>query len=289
MRIKVSVPMIAAVATVLLLILGLSCAVFVPEDRYVYIKRFNKVEVTYTEPGLRFKLPFVDTAMDLPKNAQLYDLKPSDVLTLDKKAMEVSSYVVWRIADPLKFLQTAVNINEAETHMDANVYNAVQNKISSMDQLDVISSRGKELDEQIAGTIRAAMALYGIEVIDVQIKQFDLPQDNKDAVYRRMISERDQMAAMYSAEGREEAEKIKNTADKEAAVTVSEARAKAEELKADGESEYMKILAEAYAGAERAEFYEFIRSLDALKVSMQGDKTLVLPIESPLTKWFVQR
>jgi len=289
MKVKVSAFTIVLIAIAALLILASACTIFVPEDKYVYVKRFNKVEVTHTEPGLKFMLPFMDTAHELPKNEKVYNLDPSDVLTLDKKAMTVSSYVVWRIADPLKFLQTAVTTLEAEKRLDANVYNAVKNKISSMNQMDVISARGRDLDAQIAGSIRDAMQTYGVEVIDIQIKQFDLPQDNKEAVYTRMISEREQIAAMYSAEGREEATMIRNTADKQATVTLSEARAKAEELKAEGESEYMKILAEAYKGEERAEFYEFIRSLDALKLSMKGDKTLILPIDSPLTKWFIQK
>jgi len=289
MKTKVTLWSIIACVVLLLLIFISTSVVFVPEDKYVSIKRFNKVETTHTEPGLIFKMPFLDVAVELPKNEIIYELSSSDVLTLDKKAMTVSSYVVWRIEDPLTFLQMAVTINEAENRLNANLYTAVKNKISSMNQIDIISSRGENLDSEIASVLRMAMEPYGVRVIDVQIKQFDLTQDNKEAVYKRMISERTLIAETYRAEGKEEAEKIKNTADKAATLELSRAAAKSEQLKAEGESEYMKILAEAYAGEERAEFYEFIRSLDALKASMVGDKTLVLPIDSPLTKWFIQK
>jgi len=280
---------ITACVAVLLLICAFSAAVVVPEDQYVCIKRFGSVEEPYDTAGLKVKVPFIDTTVSLPKNELMYDLKASDVLTIDKKAMTVSSFVVWRIKDPVKFLQTVVTTDEADKRLGANVYMAVKNTIGTMEQAEVISLRGKDLDTQIAEFVRAAMQEYGMEVIDIQLKQFDLPQDNKEAVYKRMVSEREQIAAKYIAEGREQAEIIMNQADRDAAAELSKARADAAQIQAEGESEYMRILAEAYAGPERAEFYEFIRSLDALKVSMQGDKTLVLPIDSPLTKWFVQR
>jgi len=286
LKTKVSIFTIVLAIAALLLIVAATCTVFVPENRYVIIKRFNQVVERYSEPGLRFKIPFLDEASELPKNALMYDLKPSEVLTVDKKTMAVSSYVVWRIEDPLLFLQRVVTTKEAENRLDAIVFNAVKNTIGTMDQTEVVSSRGKDLDAAITEAVRKPMEDYGVHVIDVQLKQFDLPQDNKEAVYKRMISEREQIAAKYIAEGKEQAEIIKNEADKNASVTLSEAKATAERYKAEGESEYMKILAEAYAGADRAEFYEFMRAMDALKLSMKGDKTLMLPLDSPLTKWF---
>jgi membrane protease subunit HflC len=217
----------------------------------------------------------------------VYDLSPSDVLTVDKKAMTVSSYAVWKITDPLRFMQNIGFENEALRRIDMSVYTSVKNLISTMEQTDVISARGLELNQSITANVRDQMEAYGIEIVDIQIKQFDLPQDNKEAVYTRMISERSQIAAEYTAEGKEEADKIRNSADKDAALLISEARAKSEQLRGEGESAYMSILAEAYKTPERAEFYEFVRSLEALKVSLAGDTTLILPIDSPLTKWLI--
>ncbi len=269
-------------------IVAFSAMVQVYEDESVCIKRFEQVITVYEDAGLKFKMPFVDTSISVVKNAMTYDLNPSDVLTVDKKSMTVSSYCVWRIDDPLKFLQTIGNYTEAERRLDASVYNSVKTLISSMSQMDVISSRGGQLDEQITTSVREQMLYYGLNVMDIQIKQFDLPSVNKDAVYSRMVSERQQMAAQYTAEGKEEAEKLRNTADKEKALLISEATAKAEQLKAEGESEYMRILTDAFKGQERAEFYKYIRSLDALNATMKGNKTIILPMDSELTKWFLR-
>lgn len=138
-------------------------------------------------------------------------------------------------------------------------------------------------------SIGTTMNAYGIEILSVEIKQMDLPEDNKEAVYERMISERNQIAASYQAEGDSEAKKIRNTTDKEISIMLSDARAEAARTIAEGESEYMKILADAYNTKERAEFYEFDRALEAAKVSMTGsDKTLILPKDSPLASIFMQ-
>lgn len=131
------------------------------------------------------------------------------------------------------------------------------------------------------------MEQYGIHVEMFETKQLDLPDDNKEAVYERMISERDNIAATYTAEGNSEAKVIRNTTDKEIAIQISEAEKQAEILAAEGEQEYMRILAEAYGDQERSEFYSFVRSLDALKTSMKGgDKTVVLSPDSPIAQIF---
>ncbi|MCL2704200.1 MAG: protease modulator HflC [Defluviitaleaceae bacterium] len=264
--------------------------VYVFENRYVAIKRFDRVMHIYDEPGLRFKIPFLDVAEDIPKNVMIYDLPPSDVLTMDKKTMTVSSYTVWKIVEPLRFLQNAHNIGNAQVRLDALTYNAIKNLISEMDQEDVIKARGAELGGIITANVRREMRdNFGVEIVDTQIKQFDLPQENKEAVFTRMISERDRIAATYHAEGREEAEKIRNSANMEEIILVSEARATAEQLRGEGEREYMRILSEAYNTPERAEFYEFVRSMDALKLSLRGETTIIMPMDTPLMRWLNNR
>ncbi len=257
--------------------------VSVPENYSVSIKRFDKVINVYTTPGLYFKTP-IDNTVFIKNNAIIYNLSPSDVLTLDKKAMTVSSYAVWKIKDPLTFLQTAGTEGEAERRLDATVFNAIKNLLGSIDQLDIIRMRGRDLENQLITNVAKQMEYYGIEVSDIRIKQFDLPTDNKNAVYTRMISERQKIAAQYRAEGKEAADKIRNTITKESMEIESQAKATSAQLVAEGESEYMRILAEAYSGEDRAGFYEFLRTLDALKVTMTGDKTIILPIDSPLTR-----
>ena len=135
--------------------------------------------------------------------------------------------------------------------------------------------------------ISVTLDQYGIVLLDFETKQLDLPADNKNAVYERMISERDNIAATYTAEGNSEAQIIRNTTDKEVTIMLSDAQKEAEILIAKGEAEYMRILSEAYADESKTEFYSFVRSLDALKISMQGNnKTVILSPDSPIAQIF---
>ena len=278
---------IAAGAVVLLIGLGASVTV-TAQNEYKLIRQFGKVSRVIDTPGISMKVPFVQTAATLPKETLLYDLEPSDVITRDKKTMICDSYVLWRISDPLKFAQTLnSSIESGESRINTAVYNATKNVISSMSQDEVITSRDGELSEAVMNSIGANMAQYGISLLQCETKRLDLPDDNKEAVYERMISERENIAATYTAQGDSEAKVIRNTTDKEVAIQISEAEKQAEILRAEGEQEYMKILAEAYSEEERSEFYSFVRSLDALKASMQGgDKTVILSADSPIAQIF---
>ncbi len=272
----------------LLLIIGSSCFVITQEDEYSLIRQFGKVDHVVTEAGVSFKLPFVQTVDKLPKQTLLYDLASSDVITSDKKTMITDSYILWHITDPLKFAQTLnSSISNAESRLDTIVYNSTKNVIGSMTQEDVISGRDGELSAAVLANIGNALDQYGIELLAFETKHLDLPSDNKAAVYERMISERDNIAATYTAEGNSEAQIIRNNTDREVTIMISEAEKQAEILIAEGEAEYMRILSEAYADPSRTEFYTFVRSLDAIKVSMTGDnKTLILSADSPIARIF---
>lgn len=270
-----------------LIVLGNSYVV-TKENQYTLIKQFGKIDHVITEAGISFKLPIIQTTDTLPKDILLYDLDPSDVITMDKKTMVANSYVLWRINDPVKFAQTLnSSVGNAESRINTSVYNAMKNVISSMSQDEVISGRDGELSAGMMANIGNSMEQYGIDLISIEMKHLDLPADNKAAVYERMISERDKIAATYKAEGESEAQIIRNTADKEISIMLSEAAAKAEKIEAEGESEYMRILSEAYANEKRSEFYTFVRALDAAKASMKGgNKTLILDKDSPLAQVF---
>ena len=277
-----------AVFAVIALIVFSSSAVITQEDEYKLIREFGKVSSVITEPGLSFRIPFVQSADSLPKQILIYDLAASDVITMDKKTMITDSYVLWRIDDPLLFAQTLnSSMGNAESRIDTVVYNAIKNVISSMSQNDVISGRDGELTEAIMGSIDSTMNQYGITLLTVETKQLDLPSDNKSAVYERMISERDKIAATYSAEGNSEAQIIRNATDKEISIMLSTAEAEAERIIAEGEAEYMRILAHAYADESRTEFYSFVRALDSARLSLTGqNKTLILSSDSPLARIF---
>ena len=280
---------ITGVLTIIVLIVLASSIVITNENEYKLIRQFGKVSSVISEPGLSFKTPFIQTADTLPKEILLYDLSESDVITMDKKTMITDSYVLWRISDPLIFAQTLnSSIANAESRIDTTVYNAIKNIISSMTQNDVISGRDEELTRMLMENIGNSMEQYGITLLTVETKRLDLPSDNKAAVYERMISERDKIAATYTAEGDSEAKMIQNTTDQEVAISISSAEAQAESIIAEGEAEYMRILSEAYSDASRSEFYAFVRALDAAKIALKGEnKTLILPADSPIAQIFM--
>ena len=257
------------------------------ENEYKLIRQFGRVERVISTAGVTLKMPLIQTADTLPRKILIYDLAASDVITMDKKTMLSDSYVLWRIEDPLKFAQSLNSISNAEGRIDTVVYNSVKNIIGSMSQNDVISSRDGELSQSIMDNVGGNMNEYGIRLLAVETKRLDLPVDNKAAVYERMVSERDKIAATYTAEGQAEAQKIRNTTDREISISISDAQAQAASITAAGEGEYMRILAEAYNDPQRAEFYSFIRSLEAARSSLTGsNNTLILPGNSPLAQIF---
>ena len=258
------------------------------QNEYKLVRQFGKVQRVIDQPGLSLKIPFIETTATLPKQTLLYDLAPSDVITRDKKTMITDSYVIWKISDPLKFARTLnSSIENGESRINTAVYNATKNAISSMSQDEVITSRDGELSAMVMDAVDDNMEQYGISVMLFETKQLDLPDDNKEAVYERMISERDNIAATYTAEGSSEAKVIRNTTDKEVAIQISEAEKQAEILEAEGEQEYMRILSETYGEEGRTEFYSFVRSLDALRNSMKGEnKTVILSSDSPIAQIF---
>ena len=278
----------AVIILVIAVFLGLSSLVITKENEYKVIRQFGKIDHVQTEAGISFKIPFLQTESSLPKQILVYDLAPSDVITKDKKTMITDSYVLWQITDPIKFAQTLnSSIGNAEGRIDTVVYNSIKNIIGSWPQEEVISGRDGELSAAIMNNVGDKFKQYGLEVLAVETKQLDLPNDNKEAVYERMISERGNIAATYTAEGAAEAQKIRNTTDKEVSIILSEANKQAEVLKAEGEAEYMRILSDAYRDSSRTDFYSFVRSLDALKESVTGDnKTVILDKDSPIAQIF---
>ena len=262
-----------------------SSTYIVHQNEYVTVRRFGKIVAIAKEPGLHFKTPFIDSTQSITAKVILYDIPASDVITKDKKSMITDTYVIWKVEDPLKYVQTLNAIEaRAEERIEASVYNATKNAISSMSQDEVIEARGEQLTQLITQEANSDMEGYGISVVQAQIKALDLPDDNKQAVYERMISERNNIAASYTAQGDAEAQKIHNETDKQVAIIKAEAEKNAAVLEAEGESAYMETLSKAYDTEDKAEFYSYIRGLDALKKSLVGEKTLVLDKNSELAK-----
>ena len=281
---------IFAIVIVLLLVIGLSGSIYtVREDQYACTFRFSEIVNTTEEAGLHFKMPFVDTVKYFSKATQFYDIPPSEVLTSDKQNMTVDCYILWSISDPQQFYRALGTTGKAEERLNAITYNALKNAMGRLAQSDIINmndgAERNDIYEGIAASVDEQAVAYGIHVEDVKIKQFDLPDSNLNAVYSRMISERNQMAEKYTADGNYDASIIRNEVDKQVNIIVSNAEAEAAKLEAEGEAEYMRMLAEAYNTPEKKEFYEFILALDALKQSLTGsEKTIILDADSDLAQ-----
>ena len=273
----------------LLVIVAFSSVYTVKENEYACTFRFSEIINTQTESGLHFKIPFIDSVKYFPKATQLYDIPPSAVITSDKQNMTVDCYILWNIQDAQQFYRALGTTAIAEERLDAITYTALKIALGNLKQSDIINMNDggerNDIYESITTTVNAQVQAYGIQVEDVKIKRFDLPDSNLNAVYTRMISERNQMAEKYAANGNFEASKIRNDVDKQVNIMVSNAQAEAAVLEAEGEAEYMRLLAEAYNSKDKQDFYEFVLALDALKASLTGDnKTIILDQNSDLAK-----
>ena len=277
------------VLLVLALVLAADSFYTVQENQAACVFRFSEIVSTCDTPGLHFKIPFIDQVEYFSQATQLYDIPPSEVLTSDKQNMTVDCYILWSISDPQQFYRALGTTAKAEERLNAITYNALKTAMGTLAQADIINmndgAERNEIYEGIADTVNSQAVTYGIYVEDVKIKQFDLPDSNLNAVYSRMISERNQMAEKYTADGNYEASIIRNDVDKQVNIIISNAKAQAAMLEAEGEAEYMRMLAEAYDSDDKKEFYEFTLALDALQKSLTGnEKTVILGADSALAQ-----
>lgn len=273
----------------LLLAIGLNSFYTLRQSEYAYVTRFSKLVTLENEPGLKVKIPFVDQVSYIPAYNMLYDIPPSEVITADKKTLVVDNFVVWRVTDPFKFIQTLRgSVSEMEARISASVYSEVKNEFGRLLREQIIStdpSSVEKVSTAVTNSVNESLDAYGITVTTVEIKKTDLPEDNAQSVYDRMIAERNKIAAAYLADGELAASKIRNDVNKQIEVILSEAEANAEKRKGEAEAQYMEILADAYSTPEKAEFYRFLRSLDALQEAFaKGETTLILDEDSEIVR-----
>jgi membrane protease subunit HflC len=268
---------IAFAATI---IVGASAYTVKPNEAAMII-RLGKIQSVVTETGMHFHTPFIESVTSVYTGDIMYDIPVSDVITSDKKSMIADNYVIWSVTDPTKYYQTLGAIRgRAEERIEAAVYNATKNTISSMAQDEIIAARGTTLTDMITKEANTDIKQYGIDIELAEIKALDLPDDNKEAVYERMISERNNIAAGYAAKGQAEAQKIRNETDKQVSILTANAKKDAAKIEAEGEAKYMQILSNAYNDEGKAEFYNYLRGLDSLEALAGKNKTLILDKDS---------
>ncbi|PTQ57513.1 MAG: HflC protein [Candidatus Carbobacillus altaicus] len=268
-----------------LIILVLSSLFIVREGEYKVVLKFGQAVRIVSEPGIQWKVPFVESIVTLPKRQLVYESPPTPILTRDKKPILVDNYTIWRITDPTIFLRTAQQVISGEQLIENAVYNTVRRKLSEVDYSEIISEqtvRGNLSEEITREVYNLLYETYGISVTDVRIKRTDLPEENKESVFNRMISDRQSMATKYLSEGDEAYKKITAQADRTVRETLAAAEAEAKKIIAEGEQEAARIYNDAYSADP--EFYTLYRTLESYRTTLNGQPVIVMPIDSPYTR-----
>ena len=266
---------ISAVVGFIALFFILSAMFTVQETEQAVVIQFGNPQRSIYKAGLNFKLPWpFQEVIKYEKRLLEYDALPTNVITKDKKTLIVDNYARWRIVDPIKFLQTLVNENNAYSRLDDIIYSELRVELGKHDFTEIIAENRESIMEDVTRESNKKLGTYGIEVIDVRIKRVDLPQENENAVFGRMQAERKRQANKYRSEGEEEATKIRAQTDKEKEIILAEAYREAEETKGKGDARAIAIYAEAYN--RDPDFYNFSRKLEAYKKTLKTKTSLIL-------------
>lgn len=266
-------------------VLVLATQVFyvVDQTEYSLVVQLGKPVRVVTTPGLNLKTPFVESVIKFDNRLLIYDATPSGIITKDKKNLLVDNYARWRITDPLKYYQTVRNERGAQSRLDDIIFSNLREELGRNTLSDIVAKRRAQLMQEVTEKTRKSALNYGIEVVDVRIKRADLPPENERAVYQRMRAEREREAKRYRSEGEEKALAIRAQADREKTVILSEARRKSQKIKGEGDAVATKLFAEAYQ--KDPDFFDFLRTMEAYKLTLGADDTLVLSPESEFFRY----
>jgi membrane protease subunit HflC len=259
----------------------------VRETEFVLVTQFGRPVYTETEAGLRAKW-FFQSATSFDRRLRIYNPRPSEFLTRDKKNLVIESYVAWRIEDPRRFVETVGDPVAAEMRLHDIVWSRLAAALGNHDLENIVSVNAASveapemLDNLTSLTDAAALSEYGIRVVDVRIKRLNLPEQNKQSVYARMRAERERIARQYRAEGEEQALSIRAGADRQKEEILSAAYKDAERIKGEGDAESTKTYSAAYSKNPR--FYKLLRTLEAYKKILDDKTTAILSTDSELLR-----
>ncbi len=266
------------VLIVVAVILSAAAMFTIDETEQAIVTQLGKYVRTVKEPGLNFRIPLIQKVHKFEDRILEYDAAVAKVITSDKKHLMLDNYARWRITDPLKFYQAVRNEFGAQSRLDDIVFSEIREEAARHTMTEIISINREAIMDEVGKQCNAKTAEYGIEVIDVRIKRADLPAEVTHSVYARMKAERERIAKKYRSEGEEEAVKIRAQTDKEKVILLATSYRTAEKLKGEGDGEAIKIYAQAFE--KDAEFYSFVRTLQAYEKSLRTDTTVILPSDS---------
>ena len=242
------------------------------------VLELSKPKEIITEPGLYFKIPFLQKVRYFSKQLLDNDSNPTEVITKDKKNLLVDNFTMFRIVDPLKFLETVRGERSARARLDDIIYSELRVEIGTHDLHDVVTETRDSIMAKVTKEANVKAAEYGIEVVEVRIKRTDLPPEVANSIFNRMRTERERIAMEYRSEGKEEATKIRAETDKEKTILVAQAYKQEQIVRGEGDAQATKIYADAYSKDQK--FYTFMRSMEAYKKSLKTDTTLLMSEDS---------
>ncbi len=271
--------LISLIVFIVILAVVLPALLFtVDETEQAIVTQLGKFVREVKEPGLHFRIPLIQAVHRFEARVMEYDAAAAKIITDDKKHLVIDNYARWKIIDPLKLYQTVGNEFGAQSRLDDIVFSEMREELARHTLTEIVSVNRQEIMHKVAEQCAQKAADYGIQIIDVRIKRADLPEEVTHSVYARMRAERERIAKKYRSEGEEEAVMVRAQTDKEKTILLAESYMQAEKTKGEGDAEALKIYAQAYE--KDTEFYSFIRTLEAYKLSLGTGTTIVLPNDS---------
>lgn len=284
-------PALLTIGAVAIIIFAIISNLFVVyPNEYKIVRQFGEVIDAIEEPGLHFKVPFIQSVTTFPKHLLVYDVPPAEINTFDKKRIMVDHYAVWRITNPQQMIESLRTVSAAEGRLGDIIYSNIRTELGRLNYDEIIneekSSRGN-INELVKNQVNNILQTNnnGIEIVDIHMKRTDLPESNEQAVYNRMVSERESTAQEYLSQGDAEANIIQAQTDRQVQEMLATANAEAKIIIADGEQEAARIYNEAYG--KDPEFYTLYRTLDSYRATLQGEPVIILPIDSPYTRYLM--
>ena len=271
---------------VAILILANMSLFIVDETKQAIVLQFGKPIRAIIEPGLNWKLPFIQNVVFFEDRLLVYDAAPTEIITKDKKTLIVDNYARWKIIDALKFLQTVRDLNGAQARLDDIIYSELRVDLGLFDMSEIVSERREGIMKRVTEISNEKANTYGIEIVDVRIKRVDLPPENEKFIFDRMRAERERIAKQYRAEGQEESAKIIAETEREKTVILAEAYKTAQTLKGEGEAESIRIYAESFN--QDPEFYKFYRTLEAYRLTFKDKTTVLFSTDSEFLKYLTK-
>jgi len=271
------------ISIIAIIVIVSSTALFqVSEIDNAVILRFGKPIREVNQPGLYFKVPFIDDVIHFDKRILGYDAAPKGIIIKEKKSIVIDNYARWKISDPLLFLQSVQNITGAQSRLDDIVYSELRREMGKYTLSEIISSERNNIMENVTEESRKKAKSSGIEIIDVRIKRVELPKENELNIFKRMEAERNQQAKKYRAEGHEKALEITSEADQEKTIILAEAYKKSEILKGEGDAKALEIYADAYN--RNPELYKYMKTLETYEQVMDTKTKVIISTDSDFWK-----